>query len=157
MARFDARKGQLMTAARLRALGLIGLSVAACGKEVGRIPLRDQGAGETTVQASPGKALSLWTSLDVKYSGAFAAHYDIEMLQGGRLVGKTQCNPLDVSTRISSKQTTLGDDHATAWQGKMRCEIALASGGATTMRAKLIIDQRPSSLAIKDISVVVKE
>ncbi|CAN5891241.1 hypothetical protein BH11MYX4_BH11MYX4_47970 [soil metagenome] len=149
-----------MSAARFRALGLVGigvLTVAACGKEIGRIPLRDQCAGETTVQASNGKALSLWTSLDVKYSGAFAAHYDIEMLQGGALVGKTQCNPLDVSTRLSSKQTTFGNDHSMSWQGKMRCEIALAKGGPTTVRAKLIIDQRPPSLAIKDISVVVKE
>ncbi|HSO40558.1 MAG TPA: hypothetical protein VLT33_48860 [Labilithrix sp.] len=149
-----------MSAARFRALGLVGLgvlTVAACGKEIGRIPLRDQGAGETTVQASNGKALSLWTSLDVKYSGAFAAHYDIEMLQGGALVGKTRCNPLDVSTRLSSKQTTFGNDHSMSWQGKMRCEIALAKGGPTTVRAKLIIDQRPPSLAIKDISVVVKE
>lgn len=144
----------------LRALGLIGLgalAVAACGKEVGRIPLRDQGAGETTVQATDGKALSLWTSLDVKYSGTFAAHYDIDMLQGGAIVGKARCNPLDVSTRLSSTQTSLGDDHSMAWQGKMRCEIALPKGGATTVRARLIIDQRPPGLAIKDISVVVKE
>ena len=150
-----------MKPSRVVLLGLLGLggalTVVACGKEIGRVPLRDQGAGETTVEATQGKPLALWTSLDVKYTGAFAAHYDIEMLQGGALVGKTQCNPLDVSTRLSSKQTTFGDDHAMSWQGKMRCEIALAKGGPTTVRAKLIIDRRPASLAIKDISLVVKE
>jgi len=149
-----------MTAARFRALGLVGvgiLTVAACGKEIGRIPLRDQGAGETTVQATPGKPLALWTSLDVKYTGAFAAHYEVEILQGGAVVGKATCNPLDVSTRLSSKQTSFGDDHTMSWQGKMRCEVALANGGATTVRAKLIVDQRPASLAIRDLSLVVKE
>ena len=149
-----------MSAARFRALGLVGvgiLSVAACGKEIGRIPLHDQGAGETTVQASPGKALALWTSLDVKYTGAFAAHYEIEVLQGGTVVGKTTCNPLDVSTRLSSKQTTFGNDHTMSWQGKMRCEVTAAKGGPTTVRAKLIIDQRPANLAIRDLSLVVKE
>ncbi len=149
-----------MSAARFRALGLVGvgiLSVAACGKEIGRIALHDQGAGETTVQAAAGKPLALWTSLDVKYTGAFAAHYEVEILQGGAIVGKTTCNPLDVSTRLSSKQTTIGSDHTMAWQGKMRCEVALAKGGATTVRAKLIVDQRPASLAIRDISLVVKE
>jgi len=149
-----------MTAARFRGLGLVGvgiLTVAACGKEIGRIPLHDQGAGETTVQATAGKPIALWTSLDVKYTGAFAAHYDIELLQGGALVGKTTCNPLDVSTRLSSKQASLGNDHTMSWQGKMRCEVKLAKGGATTVRAKLIVDQRPASLAIRDISLVVKE
>ena len=149
-----------MTAARFRALGLVGvgiLTVAACGKEIGRIPLHDQGAGETTVQATAGKAIALWTSLDVKYTGSFAAHYEIELLQGGNLVGKTLCNPLDVSTRLSSKQVNLGDSHTQSWQGKMRCEIAVAKGGPTTVRAKLIVDQRPPTLAIRDISLVVKE
>ncbi len=149
-----------MTAARFRALGLVGvgvLTIAACGKEIGRIPLRDQGAGETTVQASAGKPIALWTSLDVKYTGSFAAHYDVELLQGGSVVGKTKCNPLDVSTRLSSKQVNIGDSHTQSWQGKMRCEVSLAAGGATTVRARLIIDQRPPTLAIRDISLVVKE
>ena len=149
-----------MTAARFRALGLVGvgiLTVAACGKEIGRIPLHDQGAGETTVQATGGRPVALWTSLDVKYTGSFAAHYEVELLQGGTLVGKTLCNPLDVSSRLSSKQVNIGDSHTQSWQGKMRCEVSPATGGATTVRAKLIIDQRPPTLAIKDISLIVKE
>ena len=60
-----------MTAARFRALGLVGvgvLTIAACGKEIGRIPLRDQGAGETTVQASAGKLNELLARLSGRLS-----------------------------------------------------------------------------------------
>jgi hypothetical protein len=141
---------------RAAAAGLV-LVLGGCGKEIGRIPLHDQGAGETTVQATAGKPLALWTSLDVKYTGQLAAHYEVEALQGGTTVARTQCNPLDVSTKLSSKRIDVGNDHTVSWQGKMHCEVALAKGGATVVRAKLIIDQRPPGLAIRDASLVVKE
>ena len=107
------------------------------------------------MQATAGKPLALWTSLDVKYTGSFAAHYEVEMLQAGAIVGKTLCNPFDVSTRVSSKQVNIGDSHSQSSQADAL--RGHAPGGRTTVRAKVIVDQRPPTLEIRDISLVVKE
>jgi len=142
---------------RLAAVILAALSLTACGKEIGRIALRDEGQGETPVQVTAGKSLALWTSLDVKYTGTLAARYEVELVQNGAVTSKALCNPLDVSTKISSRTTTFGNDHTTSWQGKMRCEVTPTKSGPATVRAKLALAQRPAKLTIKDISLIVKE
>jgi hypothetical protein len=142
---------------RALAVVIVALSLVACGKEIGRIPLHDEGQGETAVQVTGGKPIALWTSLDVKYTGGFAARYDVELVQDGAVVGKALCNPFDVSTKISSRQTNFGDDHSVSWQGKMRCEVTPTKSGPATVRAKLAFGQRPPKLTVKDISLVVKE
>jgi hypothetical protein len=136
---------------------LAGLSVAACGKEIGRIPLHDEGQGETVVQATAGKKLALWTALDVKYTGHFAARYDVELLQDGAVVGKVLCDPLDVNVKTSSVVKNIGDDHSISWNGKMKCELTPAKTGPATVRTKLSIAPRPPSLSIRDISLAIRE
>jgi hypothetical protein len=142
---------------RLLAIFFVTVSLAACGKEIGRIALHDEGSGETTVQVTGGKPLALWTSLDAKYTGTLAARYDVELVQDGTVVGKALCNPLDVSTKISSTETNFGSDRSISWQGKMRCAVTPAKSGAATVRAKLAFDKRPAKLTIGDMSLVVKE
>lgn len=153
---FDVRP-----ASRTRSLVGAGLACAlllsACGKEIGRIPLHGEGHGDTAVQVTAGKALALWTVLDVKYKGALVAQYDVELVQDGAVVAKALCNPLDVSTKINSTQTTFGDDHSISWNAKMRCQLMPTRSGPATVRAKLAFAQRPASLTVSDISLVVKE
>ena len=132
-------------------------ALASCGKEVGRIALRGEGQGETTIQATAGKKLALWTSLDVKYKGNFAARYDVELVEGGAVVGKASCDPLDVNVKTSSRETNFNGDRSVSWQGKMRCELTPSKSGAAVVRAKLLFVQRPPALTVTDMSLVVKE
>jgi len=136
---------------------LAGLVLVGCGKEIGRIPLHDEGQGETVIQATAGKKLALWTALDVKYSGNFAARYDVELLQDGAVVGKVLCDPLDVNVKTSSVEKNIGNDHSISWNGKMKCELTPAKTGPATVRAKLSIAPRPPGLSIKDISLAIRE
>jgi hypothetical protein len=134
-----------------------GLSLAACGKEIGRIPLHDEGQGETVIQVKAGKKLALWTALDVKYTGHLAARYDVELVQDGAVVGKVLCDPFDVNVKTSSVEKNIGDDHSISWNGKMKCELTPAKTGPATVRAKLSIAPRPPSLSIRDISLAIRE
>lgn len=133
------------------------LLLAACGKEVGRVPLHGEGKGETTVQVTQGKPLAVWTSLDVKYTGSFAAIYDVELVQEGSTVAKTQCNPFDVNVKTGSKVVNIGDDHSMSYNGKMKCELAPSRNGNATIRATLRYTQKPASLTVNDMSIVLKE
>lgn len=133
------------------------LSLAACGKEIGRIPLHNEGQGATVIQVTAGKKLALWTALDVKYTGKFGARYDVELVQDGAVVGKVLCDPLDVNVKTSSVEKNIGDDHSLSWNGKMKCELIPAKTGPATVQAKLSIAPRPPNLSIRDISLSIRE
>jgi hypothetical protein len=139
------------------AFAALSLLLVACGKEIGRIALHDEGQGETVVQATAGKKLALWTALDVKYTGHLAARYDVELLQDGAVVGKALCDPFDVNVKTGSIEKNIGDDHSISWNGKMKCDLTPTKTGPATVRAKLSFAQRPATLSIRDISLAVRE
>lgn len=131
--------------------------VVGCGSEVARVPLAGEGAGEAALTiAEAGEELALWTALDVKYTGDLSASYHVELVQGGKVVAETRCNPLDVSVKVASVVTNIGADHSRSYSGKMRCALVAPAAGPATLRARLEVGQRPSKLAITDISLVVK-
>lgn len=140
----------------LLALGGVFVLVA-CGKEIGRIPLRDEGQGEASVQATAGQKLALWTALDVKLEGELVARYDVELVQDGAVVSKAQCDPFDVNVKTGSREISIGDNRSVSWSGKMRCELTPTKSGPATVRAKLTFPKRPAVLTIKDMSLVVKQ
>lgn len=133
------------------------LALTGCGKEVGRIALRGEGQGETTIQATAGKKLALWTSLDVKYTGDLVARYEVELVEGTTVVGKTSCDPLDVNVKTSSRETNFNGDRSVSWQGKMKCELTPTKNGPAVVRAKVAFAKRPAALTVTDLSLVVKE
>jgi len=131
--------------------------VSGCGKELARIPMTGEGEGDATVTASAGQKLALWTSLDIEWDGSFAARYAVELRDsGGKAVASATCDPLDVSVRTSSFRSYVGTHHTDRYQGKMQCDLVAPTGGSFTVHAKLTYSTKPSSLTVKDISLVVK-
>jgi len=115
-----------------------------------------EGEGDATVSASSGQKLALWTSLDVDWDGSFAARYAVELRDGGKAVASATCDPFDVSVRTSSVRTYVGTHHTDRYHGKMQCDLVAPSAGSFTVHAKLTFTTKPSSLTVKDISLVVK-
>lgn len=138
-------------------LTVLAISLAGCGKEVGRIALRGEGQGETNIQATAGKKLALWTSLDVKYTGELVARYEVELVEGGTVSGKASCDPFDVNVKTSARETNFNGDRSVSWQGKMKCELTPSKSGPAVVRAKVTFAKRPAALTVTDLSLVVKE
>ena len=138
--------------------GILALTfLSGCGKELARIPLTGEGEGDATVTVSPGQKLALWTSLDIDWDGAFAARYAVELRDSsGKAVASATCDPLDVSVRTMAYRSYVGAHHTDRYQGKMQCEIVAPASGSFTVHAKLTYTAKPSTLTVKDISLVVK-
>ncbi len=131
--------------------------LAGCGKEVGRVALSGEGEGDASVTLKAKQELALWTKLDASWDGSFSPRYDVELRDGSSaVVAKTTCDPLDVSTRIASTETNVGNHHSRSYNGKMRCDLVAPADGSYTVHTKLHYDVRPSSLSVKDISLVLK-
>jgi hypothetical protein len=135
---------------------LFALGSAACGKETGRIPLKADGTGSTTINAKRGQTIGLWTSLDASYEGTLDARYDVRLLQGGAAVATATCNPMDVNVKTMAITVTMNDRHKISYQGKMRCELTAPADGPATIEATLAITPTPG-LAVRDMSLVVKQ
>jgi hypothetical protein len=137
---------------------LLAALLASCGKEVGRIAMTGEGEGDATVTLKAGEPLALWTALDVTWDGAWMPTYEVELRDSsGKAVGTTKCDPLDPSTRMSSVITNVGSHHTRSYAGKMKCELQATSAGTYTVHAKLGYGPtKPTSLSVKDISLVLK-
>lgn len=119
--------------------------------------MRGEGAATTSVNVEAGTKLSLWTALDVEYTGDLDARYEVELHESGKLSDKTTCDPFDVSVKMGAKQVTLNDHHSVSWSGKMRCDLTAKSKGPAEVRAKLVFARKPPSLTVKDMSLVIKQ
>ena len=116
-----------------------------------------QGEAETTVSLRAKQELALWTKLDVSWDGSFAAHYTVELRDAsGSVVATAACDPLDVGTKLSSVETTLGAHHSKSYSGKMRCSLVAPADGIYTVHARLQYDTKPATLSVKDTSLVLK-
>ncbi len=145
---------------RVAAIALLAMTglLSACGKEIGRIALTGEGAGDTTITAASGDKLALWTSLDVEWTGSWDAQYAVELRDAsGKAVSSTICDPLVAPTKMSSVVTNVGSHHTASYQGKMSCALDAPSAGAFTVHAKLTYTSKPAALTVKDISLVVKK
>lgn len=147
----------LRTSHALVAFALAALPLAGCGKELGRIPLRGEGNAAASVNVEAGTKLSLWTSLDVEFTGDLDARYEVELYEAGKLADKTTCDPFDVSVKMGAKEVTLNDHHSVSWSGKMRCGLTAKGKGLAEVRAKLVFAKKPPSLTVKDMSLVIKQ
>ena len=52
--------------------------------------------------------------------------------------------------------TNMGSHHTASYRGKMQCSLTAPSAGTFTVHAKLRYGTKPSSLTVKDISLLIK-
>lgn len=143
----------------LRGLVLFALSACDTGTELGRIPFHDAGAGSIQLALGASQKLTIWTQLDVSYTGQLDAQYSIELVDpSGVTVDSVMCDPFVATLRIDSFTSTVGSQHSDRYQGKMDgCALTSTGAGTYTVRAELTIAPRPADLAINDISLVLKD
>ncbi len=138
-------------------LSIAALSLAACGKELGRVPFASEGAREATVNLNAGE-VAFWTDLDVEYQGEAALEYRVDLLQGGASIGTAICNPLGhLPVKSGWVETNIGSNHSRRGNGKMECSTKIAKGGPTTVKATLALKQKPQTITLKKADLVVKQ
>lgn len=137
--------------------GVLLLTLVACGKEEARIPFAADGAGQTTADMKAGD-VAFWTDIDVSFEGDASLRYEIELLQGGKTVGSTTCNPLgQLPMKSTWVETNAGDKHSRSGNGKMACDLKLVTAGATTVKATLVWAKKPTTVAMKKADLVIKQ
>jgi hypothetical protein len=139
-----------MSRSRSWVAGLVVLSFATsgCFHMLGRIPFSGEGEGQAVVSLDPG-TVRFVTNIDVDYEGPALARYEVDLLQGDRVVDSASCNPLVRSGRQSCHDTVWGLHGA-----RIHCSIVMACsahldvGGSTVVRARLAIPTKPASFSL---------
>jgi hypothetical protein len=131
--------------------------LVACGKEVGRIPFRDEGSANAAMHLQAG-AVSFWSDLDIRYEGDAALAYAVELVRDGSVVASATCNPLGhMSVKLGWVETNWDGRHSRRGTGKMSCGARVPNAGATTVRARLAFSSRPATLTLTRADLVVKQ
>lgn len=136
----------------------LGLSAVACGKEAGRVPFTAEGAKDATFDLKAGD-VAFWTDIDLSFEGNEGLVYKIDLMQNGANVGTTTCNPLgNLPVKTGWVSTDIGNKHSRSGSGKMPCDVKLAAGGATAVKATLAwTPKAPATASMKKADLVVKQ
>ena len=142
-------------------LGLVvatTLSLTACGKEIGRASLAQEGSTEAKVTVKANKPVAVWVSLDWDFVEPLEARYDVELVQNASVVASAKCNPLDVSVKTMSKELSINGKRSIKYNGKMRdCELKAPADGEATLKARLVFPKKSGTPMVRDASILLKE
>lgn len=129
--------------------------VASCGSTIGHIPFVAEGEGRATIHVRAGE-LRFWTELDAYFNGDMHAQYDVELVQGGAVVGTATCHPLHLGTsKVCSKRILIGERHTV--HCRMACNVMMMRSGPTVVRARFTIPLRPADLRLEQAALIIKQ
>ncbi len=132
-------------------------SVAACGKEVGRVGFTAPGTSTATVPLSSG-GLSFWTDIDAEWQGDGSLVYTVDFEQGGKSLMTVVCDPLGrLPVKTSWVETNLGSSHTRHGMGKMECSANAPATGATDVKVTLAWARKPASATVRKADLVIKQ
>ena len=121
------------------------------------MPFVGEGAAEASVALEAGQ-VSFWTDVELEFDGEGGLTYSIELFQNGSAVANTVCNPLgNINVKTGWVSTDLGAAHSRRGNGKMSCNVLLSQAGATTIKASLVWNPKPTRVALKRADLVVKQ
>ncbi|MBL8951189.1 MAG: hypothetical protein JNK82_10460 [Myxococcaceae bacterium] len=145
-------------APNLRPLLVVSLlAFAACGKEKGRVPFTAEGTATTTVTLEAGD-VAFWTDLDLKWEGDAVIRYDVEVEQGGKVIGSGACNPLGhLGVKTGWAETNLAGSHTRSGNGKMDCRAVVPAAGSTNVKVTLSVPTKPGVFTLKKADLVIKQ
>lgn len=136
---------------------LLAFLLVGCGSEVGRLPLNGEGSG-TAVANLKGGEVALWTDIDLDYEGDGTLTYEVTLMQDGKQVAKTTCDPLArLPTRVKWVETNIGSKHSRSGQGKMTCTASVPAAGQTNAKVTLAWASKPQSATIRKADLVLKQ
>lgn len=144
---------------RSGALGLAALlSLAGCGRAVGRVPFAAEGSATGTATLAAGD-VAFWADLDIEYEGDTSLSYAIELEQGGKVVATATCNPLGrMTAKVGWIETNLGGAHSRSGQGKMTCSATVPAAGPTDVKVTLAFGgDQPKGLKLARADLVLKQ
>ena len=132
-------------------------SLAACGKEVGRMSFSSEDTKRVELPLRAGE-VAFWTDLDLKYAGPAELDYRIDLVQGGRAVASAVCDPLGPKgTQLNWFELDRRDQHVRSGRGEMLCRASLTKGGPTTVEASLAFRTKPRAFRFDKADLVLKQ
>jgi hypothetical protein len=121
------------------ALALGCLVALGCrGKLIASVSLSGPGTAEARFQ--PGKTTRLWADFNGEWTGPGSKSsrppiaFDIDVLQGGKSVGKLTCQPDNGGTSVCSGKTSVGNDHSGNCEFSMTCSLPSLGAGEVTLK-----------------------
>jgi hypothetical protein len=130
------RSPALLASLALACAGLFGCR----GKLLATASL--SGPGTAEARFTPGKNMRLWADYDGEWTGGGGSKhskpplkYDIDVLQGGKSLGRITCTtPSNGGTKVCSGETSIGNDHTGNCEVSLDCNLPALGSGEVTLK-----------------------
>ncbi len=129
--------GPAQTIVRALALAALCLGLLGCrGDRIAGVAMLAPGTGEARFTSD--KTLSLWSDWSGEWEGGTKSHlplaYEIEVLQGGAVVGKVSCDTKSIRQSVCSGGSSIFGHRTGACEDEMKCDLPDTKPGEITLR-----------------------
>lgn len=139
-----------------RALLIVATLLATgCTKEVGRVDFADAGTNGSYAPV-PGGHLDVWAKVDISFEDDVSAGYRVSLLESGKEIATSDCNPFDVTVKMGEMKTQFGKRQRLRYSGKTKCSFDVPPGSYDVV-AQLVLPNRPASLEVRHLDLVFKQ
>ena len=152
-----------VTVAR-RIVGLVGVitAVTSCATTLGSVRFDQPGRNEILLDLEPDSTLRFYSDLDLRFdkdeAHATRMYFLVELEQHGEIVARTTCFPLGGERGLKRCDARMLRPDRIRLNCLMQgCELRVANGGPTLVRASLVISRQPSSMSIQRADLIVKQ
>jgi hypothetical protein len=96
------------------------------------------GPGIADARFTAGREVELWSDFAGKWEGRYRSAmplaYDLDVFQGGLLVGQVECTTASASTRVCGSYTYVKGSHDGDCEVRMSCELPALGAGEVLLR-----------------------
>jgi hypothetical protein len=140
-------------------LGLILLLLVGCrGEEVARVKLTKNGdEAEASWTTNGTTKAKVWAEYNGKWTGGRTPSivYEVELLDGDKSIGKTECKTSTCSTRVCSNEVTVNGNGSGDCECLTSCTLEAPKDGTYTVKAT--VKDASAMTEAKDLSIIIRK
>jgi len=137
---------------------LVGLAAGCRGEELARVKLVKNGdEAETSWTTNGTTKAKVWAEYNGKWTGGKTPSivYEVELLDGDKSIGKTECKTSTCSARVCSNEVTVNGNGSGDCECQTSCTLEAPKDGTYTVKAT--VKDASAMTEAKDLSIIIRK
>lgn len=144
------------------ALAGLALALAGCrGKLLSKAELRAPGTATVRFTAASGQSYKLWADTEGVWKGSrhapFPVAYTVDVQQGGKSIGKIECETQLGSTAICGSESNTFGEHEGDCEYSLDCKLPKLAPGEVVLQVEGRFAEPARVKKVKNMSLMVRE
>jgi hypothetical protein len=143
-------------------LAVLALALAGCrGKLVSTAELHAPGTATTRFHVFAGQKLRLWADTEGTWVGSKSSHfpvtYTVDLQQGGKSLGRIQCDTRQSGTAVCGSSSNIFGEHSANCEYELGCTLPPLAAGEVVLHVEGHLPEPGRVKKVGLMSLVVRE